>query len=83
MVRPADQRSTAAISRDHHLSISPTGLVTITGGKWTTYRKMAEDTIDQAAVVAGLEERDSRTRNLDIHGWQERSDEHDALAGYG
>ncbi len=42
--------STAALSRDHHLSISPSGLVTITGGKLTTYRKMAEDTVD--AIVA-------------------------------
>ncbi len=43
---------TAALSRDHVLSISRSGLVTITGGKWTTYRKMAEETVDQAAVIA-------------------------------
>ena len=52
-VRPlvaAAAGSTAALSRDHHLSIAPGGLVTITGGKLTTYRKMAEDTVD--AIVA-------------------------------
>ena len=53
LVRPSDARSTAAISRDHHLSISRAGLITITGGKWTTYRKMGEDTIDQATAVGG------------------------------
>ena len=43
---------TAEISRDHTVHISRGGLVTITGGKWTTYRKMAEDTVDRAAVIA-------------------------------
>jgi len=43
--------------------------VTITGGKWTTYRKMAEDTIDRAASVAQLEDKPSRTKELHIHGF--------------
>jgi glycerol-3-phosphate dehydrogenase len=71
LVRPTDARSTAAISRDHHLSISRAGLITITGGKWTTYRKMGEDTIDQATAVGGLEPRDSKTANLRLHGAEE------------
>jgi glycerol-3-phosphate dehydrogenase len=62
---------TATLSRDHTLLVSPSGLVTITGGKWTTYRKMGEDAIDQAAMVAGLEERPSPTATLRLHGWTE------------
>ena len=66
---------TASLSRDHTLHIAKSGLVTITGGKWTTYRKMAEDTIDQAATLAELEERPSRTRDLHIHGYHQHADE--------
>ena len=72
-IRPLVSRGgsddTSSISRDHTLLIDPSGLVTITGGKWTTYRKMAEDTVNEAAVVAGLDERDSVTENLRLHGW--------------
>jgi glycerol-3-phosphate dehydrogenase len=60
---------TAALSRDHTLLISPSGLVTLAGGKWTTYRRMGEDTIDHAAMVAGLDERPSPTAELRLHGW--------------
>ena len=54
LVRATGDKGTAALSRDHVLMISKSNLVTITGGKWTTYRKMAEDTVDAAALVAGL-----------------------------
>lgn len=83
LVKPSDGRGTASISRDHHLEVSLSGLVTITGGKWTTYRKMGEDTIDQATLVGGLEERDSRTRHLRVHGWCENVDRADPLHVYG
>lgn len=69
-----DVRSTAALSRDHTLLVALSGLVTITGGKWTTYRKMGEDAVDQAALVAGLDERPSRTAGLRLHGWTEAPD---------
>lgn len=62
-------KDTAALSRDHTLVISPSGLVTITGGKWTTYRRMGEDTIDHAALLAGLPEKPSVTAGLPLHGW--------------
>jgi glycerol-3-phosphate dehydrogenase len=65
---PVHEKNTAALSRDHLVYISRSGLVTITGGKWTTYRRMAEDTIDQAAVLAQLEHRSSVSRELNIHG---------------
>ena len=75
--------NTSAISRDHTLIIDPSGLVTITGGKWTTYRKMAEDTIDEAAIVAGLDERESVTANLRLHGWLKNRDPSEPYNLYG
>jgi glycerol-3-phosphate dehydrogenase len=69
LVKPADSRDTASISRDHTLVTSPSGLVTITGGKWTTYRKMAQDTVDQAIVVGGLDPRPCETETLELHGF--------------
>lgn len=72
---------TAALSRDHTLLVSPSGLVTITGGKWTTYRRMGEDAVDHAARVAGLDERPSITSTLRLHGWTEPA--HPEWDGYG
>lgn len=68
LIRGAAGRSTASLSREHALQIDPSGLITLTGGKWTTYRKMAEDCVTQAALLGGLEERPSMTRTLPIHG---------------
>jgi glycerol-3-phosphate dehydrogenase len=78
----SDQRS-AAIARDHTLLISSSGLVTITGGKWTTYRKMAQDTVDHAAVLAALPERATPTEELPLHGYHPESDRLEHLAPYG
>jgi glycerol-3-phosphate dehydrogenase len=64
----SDTRDTRSISRDHVLLVSKSGLVTITGGKWTTYRQMAEEAVDQAAAGSGLDAKRSRTKNLKIHG---------------
>ena len=74
---------TSDISREHVLHISNNGLVTISGGKWTTYRKMAEDTIDQAATLAGVEDQPSVTKHLHIHGWHEHPEQFGDLARYG
>ena len=60
---------TKEISRSHKLMTSPSGLITITGGKWTTYRKMAEDTVDEAIRVAGLKNTPCVTATLKIHGY--------------
>jgi glycerol-3-phosphate dehydrogenase len=51
--------------------VSKSGLVTVTGGKWTTYRRMGQDAIDHAALVAGLPKVASRTLDLKLHGWTE------------
>ncbi len=83
LVKPDESKSTAQISRSHHLQVNESGLVTITGGKWTTYRKMAEDTIDQAVLVAGLQETPCVTENLRIHGWLKNVDMNNHLHVYG
>ena len=74
---------TAELSRDHTLHIAPSGLVTITGGKWTTYRKMAEDTVDHVALLAGLPERPAITPTMPLHGYHERPETLGELAAYG
>jgi glycerol-3-phosphate dehydrogenase len=80
---------TAALSRDHTVLVSPSGLVTVIGGKWTTYRRMGEDTVDQAVQVAGLprlagiDERKSKTADLRLHGWQEGGDPAEPWSVYG
>ena len=65
-----DKKNTAALSREHAILVSPGGLITITGGKWTTYRLMAEHVIDRAIEVAGLTAAPCPTRTLKLHGWQ-------------
>ena len=63
---------TATLSRDHAVSVSRRGLVTVVGGKWTTCRKVAQDTIDVAAEVAGLSPAPSVTARLRVHGYSRR-----------
>ena len=67
LVKTGGGSNTAALSRDHTIHISASGLLTIAGGKWTTYRRMAEDAVDHAIVLARLEERPCVTRDLPIH----------------
>ncbi len=83
LVRSGGAENTAAISREHIVSISRCGLVTIAGGKWTTYRKMAEDTIDQAIEVAQLNYKPPVTENLRLHGSTTNKKENDDFAFYG
>jgi glycerol-3-phosphate dehydrogenase len=83
LVVGAGDETTAALSREHTVNVSKTGLVTIAGGKWTTFRKMAEDTVDCAAAVAELPERPCETRALRIHGYDENAAAHGPLAVYG
>jgi glycerol-3-phosphate dehydrogenase len=92
LVRPPDEEGgerTSNLSRDHHVFTSPSGLVTIVGGKWTTYRKMAEDVMTRAAEVAGLEPMPSPTAELRLHGAPDNAATSEVgvpsgpLAGYG
>jgi len=83
LVMQANAKNTAELSRDHTLHISPSGLLTIAGGKWTTYRRMAEDTIDHAIVLADLPFKPSGTVNLNIHGHHKTAEIFGDLADYG
>lgn len=69
LVQPSEEKGTKDISRDHKLERSAPGLLTITGGKWTTYRRMAEDTINEAIVEGQLEKKSCTTETLKIHGY--------------
>lgn len=74
---------TAALSRDHLITISNSGLVTIAGGKWTTCRKMGQDVVNRASVIAGLPEVASVTENLNVHGYHAHADVFGSLAVHG
>jgi glycerol-3-phosphate dehydrogenase len=68
LVRRASERSTSALSRDHTIVVSPAALVSVTGGKWTTYRRMAQEVLDRAEEACGLDRRPCRTADLRLHG---------------
>ena len=78
-----NDENTAAISREHVVHVSASGLLTLAGGKWTTYRKMAEDTVDQAILIGGLDAQPCVTTELNIHGYHRHSDQFDFLKDYG
>lgn len=84
LVRPRKGgKRTAALSRDHLIHTDTTHLITITGGKWTTYRQMAEDCVDQAARLARLPDVDCRTHSLQVHGYSRDTEHLGPLAVYG
>ncbi len=65
----SDSSKTSALSRDHTIHIDGSGLLTIVGGKWTTYRHMAEDTVNHAATLGRLPDAPCATADLHVHGW--------------
>ncbi len=75
--------NTAKLSREYRLSVSGAGLVTITGGKWTTYRSMAVAAVDAAAAQGGLDARPSTTHALRLHGWETPASPAGPPEGYG
>jgi glycerol-3-phosphate dehydrogenase len=76
-------RGTAQLSRDYTIRIDGSGLVTTAGGKWTTYRRMAEDTIDRVASLGRLPAKPSVTASLQIHGFDPGAERHGTLRLYG
>ena len=76
-------KKTKEISRGHKIYTSEAGLITITGGKWTTYRQMGEEVVDAASKVSTYPIKKSITRNLAIHGWKKNVDLTDPLYFYG
>ncbi len=83
LVRAGHGTNTAVLSRDHTIHIDRSGLLTIAGGKWTTYRRMAEDCVNQASALGRLPERPCGTTRLPIHGFHEHAEQFGRLAMYG
>ncbi|HNW56284.1 MAG TPA: glycerol-3-phosphate dehydrogenase/oxidase [Bacteroidales bacterium] len=70
-----DSKKTKEISRSHKIYKSQSGLLTITGGKWTTYREMAEETVNIAIEMCKLIPKECITKNLKLHGYLENTDD--------
>jgi glycerol-3-phosphate dehydrogenase len=83
LVKAAHAGNTAALSRDHTIHIDESGLLSIAGGKWTTYRNMAEDCVNHAIILGKLPEKDCFTRQLNIHGFHPQAQKFGALSFYG
>ena len=83
LVKSGNATNTSALSRDHTIHIDSSGLLTIAGGKWTTYRNMAEDCVNQAATLARLPEKQCVTRDLNIHGFHRQAEKFGSLRLYG
>ena len=81
--RHADEKKTKEISRRHKLISSDSGLITITGGKWTTYRQMAQETVDLGIKKCGLPAKKCVTKNIQIHGYQPTAEYHNWRYVYG
>lgn len=83
LIAASEGKKTATLSRDHSILVSDSGLITIAGGKWTTYRKMGEDVVDKALLVGGFEEHPCKTKTLRLHGFLENADPLDPWSTYG
>jgi glycerol-3-phosphate dehydrogenase len=83
LVKTGGPGKTAALSRDHAIHIDKSGLVSVTGGKWTTYRQMAQDCVDQAATLANLPDHPCATKTLNIHGADPNASTSGSLSLYG
>lgn len=69
LAAPKDKNAkTKEVSRSHKILVTDSKLISIVGGKWTTYRKMGEDVMNKAIDIHGLPYKKSNTRNLEIHG---------------
>ncbi len=84
LVRPiGGNGKTSAISRDHTIHVDNSGLLTIAGGKWTTYRHMAEDAVDHAILLGKLNDAPCVTEHLHVHGYMENAERLGPLEVYG
>ena len=72
--------STSSLSRDHTMEVSATGLLTLTGGKWTTYRQMAEDCVDRVLKLLGRPYTPSKTHDLRLHGYPQGTQQSGSMA---
>ncbi len=70
LVKSVKGGSTKSLSRSHYIQVSDSKMITICGGKWTTYRKMAEEVIDKAIAITDLDEIPCPTQTLRLHAYQ-------------
>jgi glycerol-3-phosphate dehydrogenase len=75
LVRDPAAKDSKTLARDHVIVVSDSGLVTLTGGKWTTCRRMGQDAVERAASEAGLPLTPSLTEGLQLHGWTTTADD--------
>jgi len=83
LVKTGDDKNTASLARDHTIHISNSGLLTIAGGKWTTYRQMAKVCVNHALTLAGLEQKPCVTKELNIHGFHKTPEKFGEYSLYG
>lgn len=83
LVKTSNKGTSAFASRDHTILVSSSNLITVTGGKWTTYRKMAKDAVNNAAFVAKLPVIKCGTRKLRLHGHAQHVRYDSPLSVYG
>jgi glycerol-3-phosphate dehydrogenase len=83
LVKAEEEKSTASLSRDHFLHIGKSGLLTMAGGKWTTYRQMAKLCVNHAITLGNLETRPCVTKELNIHGYHRSAHKFGEFAIYG
>jgi glycerol-3-phosphate dehydrogenase len=83
LVAEGEADETAEISREHAIRVSDSGLLTIAGGKWTTYRKMAADVVTAAETLGDLELGTCVTETMNVHGYHQNADTFGRLAVYG
>lgn len=83
LVRANENSSTSELSRDHRILVSKSGLLTIAGGKWTTYRQMAEDVINKAIQISCLPDHPCITRTLPLQGFCKQVNPQDPWSVYG
>ncbi|MBW4028641.1 MAG: glycerol-3-phosphate dehydrogenase/oxidase [Acidobacteria bacterium] len=77
------EATTSKISREHHIDIAPSGLITVAGGKWTTYRRMAQDALDFATSKGVLPKRLCVTSTTLLHGAETASENDPVRSEYG
>jgi glycerol-3-phosphate dehydrogenase len=83
LIKIPGKKKTAVLPRDHTIWVSKGGMINISGGKWTTYRKMAQEVILKSHYAGGLAYTRCQTETMKLHGWVKKVDLEDPLHYYG
>jgi len=83
LVKADETKPSSSLSRDHRILVSSSNLISIVGGKWTTYRQMAEDVIDKAIKTSSLPTHPCITKTLPLHGFEAKTNPQDPWSVYG